>query len=133
MLFLVDASGQTDLATPLLAAIQWQPDNVIIVSDGYENAPLDAANQIVNAYRKRLSKDHPIAFIHANPVFDPQHFSPKCLGNGLVTIGLRDAEDLGASMGFAKFASGEASQCQLEAYLGELAENMFGRNARKTS
>ncbi|QDV41182.1 hypothetical protein Enr13x_10200 [Stieleria neptunia] len=124
--FLVEAGGQTDLATPLLAAIEYQVDNVIIVSDGYENAPADAARQIVHAYQTRLSQTHPIAFLHANPVFDPDHFSPKPLGSPLTTIGLRDAEDLGASLGFAKFSSGEASQTQLEAYLGMLATVFIG-------
>ncbi|TWU38730.1 hypothetical protein Q31b_38080 [Novipirellula aureliae] len=123
---LVEAGGQTDLGSPLLAAIEWQPDNIIIVSDGYENAPADAVAQIVHAYRKRLSRTHPIAFIHANPVFDPDHFSPKPLGGSLTTIGLRDAEDLGASLGFAKFASGEASQTQLETYLGKLSADLIG-------
>jgi len=126
--FLVEAGGQTDLASPLLSAIEWHPDNIIIVSDGYENAPPDAVNQIVDAYQKRLSQSHAIAFIHANPVFDPDHFSPRPLGDALTTIGLRDAEDLGASMGFAKFASGEASQTQLESYLGVLAKDLIGRN-----
>ncbi len=68
--FLVEAGGQTDLATPLLSAIEWQPDNIIIISDGYENAPADATDQIVHVYQQRLSHSHPIAFIHANPVFD---------------------------------------------------------------
>lgn len=124
--FLFEAGGQTDLASPLLAAIEWQPDHVIIVSDGYENAPADAVNQIVHAYRTRLSQTHLISFIHANPVFDPDHFSPKPLGGSVTTIGLRDAEDLGASLGFAKFASGEASQAQLETYLGKLAADLIG-------
>ena len=123
--FLFDAGGQTDLATPLLEAIEWQPDQVIVVSDGYENSPADATNQIVHAYRTRLSSQHAIAFIHANPVFDPDHFSPKRLADAMVTIGLRDAEDLGASMGFAKFAAGEASQSELESYLGRLTSRFL--------
>lgn len=123
--FLFDASGQTDLADPLLNALEWKPDQIIIVSDGYENSPVDASNQIVHAYRTRLSSQHPIDFLHANPVFDPDHFSPKRLGEAIVTIGLRDAEDLGASMGFAKFASGEASQSDLEEYLGGLVARLF--------
>jgi hypothetical protein len=124
--FLFGPGGQTDLATPLLLAIEWQPDNIVIISDGYENAPVGASDQIVFAYRERLSLARPIAFIHANPVFDPDHFSPKPLGDAVTTIGLRDAEDLGASMGFAKFASGEASQTQLEEYLGSLTDDLIG-------
>lgn len=119
--FLLDAGGQTDLATPLLDALDWQPDQVIIVSDGFENDPADATHQIIRAYQQRLSGHHRIALVHANPVFDPDHFSPRRLGDALLTIGLRDAEDLGASLGFAKFAAGEASQAELEAYLRKLA------------
>jgi len=63
--FLVDSGGQTDLAAPLLSAIEWQPDNILIVSDGYENSPAGACDQIVFAYRERLSRSHSIAFIHA--------------------------------------------------------------------
>ena len=43
----------------------------------------------------------------------------------MLTIGLRDAEDLGASLGFAKFAAGEASQTELEIYLGDLAKRLI--------
>lgn len=139
--FLIEPGGQTDLASPLLSAIEWQPDNIVIVSDGYENSPPGAAEQIVVAYRQRLASHHAVAFIHANPVFDPDHFSPKTLAvrtpivqtrygssssSVLPTIGLRDAEDLGASLGFAKFAAGEASQTELESYLGKLTVDLVG-------
>lgn len=125
--FLFESGGQTDLATPLLSAIEWQPGSIVIVSDGYENAPVGASEQIVAAYRERLSQSHPIAFIHANPVFDPDHFSPKPLGRALTTIGLRDAEDFGAAIGFARFAAGEASQTELEEYLKKLADDLMER------
>ncbi len=36
---LVTAKGQSDLITPLLAALKWGARQIIIVSDGYENAP----------------------------------------------------------------------------------------------
>lgn len=120
--FLMDAGGQTDLATPLLDAIEWKPDQIVIVSDGYENAPADAVNQIVHAYQWKLHANHPIMFTHANPVFDAEHFSPRRLGDSLLTIGLLEAEDLGASIRFARFASGEGSRSELEGFLGELAD-----------
>lgn len=120
--FLVNAGGQTDLATPLLEAIAWKPNNVIIVSDGYENSPAGAVQQIACAYKERLLSQHSISFLHINPVFDAEHFSPKRLGESLLTIGLREAEDLPASIRFAKFAAGEASQAQLEAFLSDLSK-----------
>ena len=127
--FLIDAGGQTDLASPLLSALRWAPNQVLIVSDGYENDPAGAVSQIVDAYRRRLSSLHPIAFIHANPVFDAEHFSPKPLAEQVVTIGLRDAEDLGPSLGFATFAAGEANQSELENYLHSLTQQMIQRDA----
>ncbi|TWT30644.1 hypothetical protein [Blastopirellula retiformator] len=123
--FLVNASGQSDLATPLLDAIEWRPEQLTLVSDGYENAPVDAVNQIVHAYRQRLAPAHPISFLHANPVFDADHFSPRRLGAAILTIGLRDAEDLNASLRFAKFAAGEATRVELESYLGDIAREFL--------
>ncbi len=120
--FLVESGGQTDLATPLLDALEWLPKDVVIVSDGFENAPAGAANQIVHAYQKCLQAHQPINFIHANPVFDAEHFSPKRLGDSLLTIGLRDAEDMPASLRFSKFAAGEETQTELETFLGQLAK-----------
>ncbi|MCA9191020.1 MAG: hypothetical protein KDB03_04645 [Planctomycetales bacterium] len=131
--FLVDAGGQTDLATPLLNAIAWRPNEIVIVSDGYENSPTGAVNQIVCAYRERLQTKHPISFIHTNPVFDAEHFSPKRLGDAVLTIGLRDAEDLSASMRFAKFAAGEATQAELETFLSHSAETYIGLASNRES
>ncbi len=123
--FLQIPSGQTDLATPLLQAIRWQPEQILIVSDGYENAPEGAVQQIVNTYRTRLAGSspvcRPIQFIHANPVFDAEHIMPKKLGESIVTIGLRDAEDLAPSIGFAEFAAGDATKEELDNYLADVA------------
>ncbi len=125
--FFHQASGQTDLSTPLLQAIQWLPQQIIIVSDGYENSPPGTVQQIVAAYRSKLTAHHAIAFVHANPVFDADHFSPRRLGTSLVTLGLRDAEDLGPALGFARFAAGDASQKELEDYLGQLVVRYGGQ------
>ncbi len=122
--FLFRAAGQSDLATPLLQALRWGPDQVILVSDGYENGPIDAANQIATCYNEQLAprpEYRSIDFIHANPVFDADHIMPKRLGNSIVTVGLRDAEDLGPALTFAKFGSGGANQEELELLLRELA------------
>lgn len=126
--FLLDAGGQTDLASPLLAALKSSPDQILIVSDGYENDPAGAVGQIIQTYRERLASRKPIAFFHANPVFDGEHFSPKPLADRLVTVGLRDAKDLGPSLGFAKFAAGEATQVELENYLQCLSNEMIEKH-----
>lgn len=112
---LVTARGQTDLATPLLDALAWQPDLVVIVSDGYENDPTGAASEIARAARRFSTK--PLSIVHMNPVFDSERYAPRALGPALPTLGLRDAEDLVTLLGFARFADGTAPLSELEEYL----------------
>ncbi len=115
--FLATPHGQTDIAGPLLDALRWQPDLIVVVSDGYENAPPGAADALVQAYRSRLRSAKDVSIVHLNPVFDAEHFAPKRLGPALPTVGLRDAADLLTMIGFARFAEGRAPLAELEAYL----------------
>ena len=45
------ARGQTDLATPILDALDWRPDLLIIVSDGFDNDPPRGAGEVCRAFR----------------------------------------------------------------------------------
>lgn len=109
--------GQTDLAGPLIAALRWKPELVVIVSDGYENAPPGAVCQVLRAFRTRIPGGRDVSVVHLNPVFDAEHFAPKTLGPDLPTVGIRDAEDLLTMLGFARFAEGTAPLGELETYL----------------
>jgi hypothetical protein len=109
--------GQTDLATPLLDALAWGPDLVVIVSDGYENAPPSGAAEVARVFRERLDPERRTTVVHLNPVFDAEHFEPKALGAPIATVGVRDAEDLLTMLGFARFADGGASLAELEQFL----------------
>ena len=124
---LVTSAGQTSLADPLIDALQWQPDVLIIVSDGFENSPPMAANQVVGTFRNRLqSPDQKMEIIHMNPVFDVDHFAPRPLGDSMATVGLRDAEDIATMMGFARFARGSTPIAELEAFLEMRMHSMLG-------
>lgn len=123
--FLCNASGQTCLAEPLLAALEWRPDLVVIVSDGYENDPPRAVDQVAQAFRERLGRGSTPEIVHFNPVFDSHHFSPRTLGASIPTVGLRDAEDAGTMLGFARFASGQGTLSELEDYLAERVQRML--------
>ncbi len=112
----VTPGGQTNLADALLDALDTNPDWVVIVSDGYENDPPMAADRIAALYRKRIA-DRPTQFVHLNPVFDPEHFSPRPLGKTIGTVGVRDAEDAATMISFARYAQGAASLIELESYL----------------
>jgi hypothetical protein len=115
----VQAHGQTALGEPLLSALAFQPELIVIVSDGFENDPPAVCNQIVRWFRERLDPRRKVAIVHANPVFDSDRFMPRSLGTAMPTMGLRDAEDLLTMLGFARFADGSAPLAELEQYLAE--------------
>lgn len=126
--FIKNPTGQTCLADPLIDAFELDPDLVVIVSDGYENDPPMAADQIVDVFKQKIAGDRMPEIIHMNPVFDSDHFSPRPLGRSIATVGLRDAEDISTMLGFARFASGAASLSELESYLASQVKNMLGHD-----
>lgn len=137
--FAVEPQGQTCLAEPLIEALKWKPDLLLIVSDGYENDPPGVADQIIRVYREKIanstdSKSLP-EVIHLNPVFDSNHYSPKPLGELIATVGIRDAEDVATMLGFARYASGSAKLEALEGHLASLANALLdaGRGGKSSS
>ncbi len=114
---MVTARGQTDLATPLLAALETRPDLVVIVSDGFDNDPPRGAGEVCRVFRARLDPQRKTTIVHVNPVFDAPHLGPRPLDRSVPTVGLRDAEDLATVLAFARFADGSLSLAALEDYL----------------
>lgn len=123
------AAGQTDLAGPLIDALKWRPDLIVMVSDGYENSPPGAACQVVRAYQRLIPGAREVSIVHLNPVFDAEHYAPKTLGAEVPTVGLRDAEDVFTMIGFARFADGKLPLSELEGYL-EARVGQFLSSAR---
>ncbi|WP_299462944.1 hypothetical protein [uncultured Gimesia sp.] len=123
--FLTRPAGQTALAEPLLDALEWQPDLIVIVSDGYENDPPQLVDQVARVYRERIGKTETPEIVHMNPVFDADHFAPRRLGTTIPTVGLRDAEDIPTMLGFARFTVGTASLKELEEYLALRVNRML--------
>ena len=109
--------GQSNLATPLLDALEWGADLVVIVSDGCENDPPLGAAQVLSIYRNRLDTENRTSIVHCNPVFNSDDFSVRSLSPDIPTVGVRDAQDLPTMLGFAQFANGSASLSELEEYL----------------
>ncbi|MES2462143.1 MAG: hypothetical protein V4671_16280, partial [Armatimonadota bacterium] len=50
----ITARGQTNLTVPLLDALDWGADTILIVSDGFENDPPDGAAEVLRVFRTRL-------------------------------------------------------------------------------
>lgn len=122
----VHPRGQTDIATPLLDALDWGADLLVIVSDGCENDPPNGAAEVLRVYRTRLDPTGRTSIVHCNPVFNSEDFSLRTLSPYIPTVGLRDAEDLPTMLGFARFADGSAPLSELEAYLAERVKLMLG-------
>ncbi|BAY85091.1 hypothetical protein NIES267_45890 [Calothrix parasitica NIES-267] len=119
----VNPRGQSDLATPLLDALEWGADLVVIVSDGYENDPPSGAAQVLRIFRNRLDPKNRTSIVHCNPVFNSEDFSVHSLCPDIPTVGLRDAEDLPTMLSFARFANGSARLFELEEYLSVRSES----------
>jgi hypothetical protein len=111
------ARGATDLATPILDALETRPELLIIVSDGAENDPPGGAATVLRLWRKHLDPDENVGVVHLNPVFAADEYAPRALSPVVPTVGLRDAEDLPTALAFARFAGGTATRADLETYL----------------
>lgn len=125
---LLSARGQTDLATPLLDALETRPDLVVIVSDGFDNDPPRGAGEVCRIFRSRLDPQRATTIVHVNPVFDAPHLGPRPLDRSVPTVGLRDAEDLATVLAFARFADGGLSLAELEDYLAVRAADLLRRH-----
>lgn len=128
---LMGARGQTDLSTPLLDALEWKPDLVVVVSDGYDNDPPNAVAEVTRVFRTKLDPARRTSIIHANPVFASELYAPRGIGALVPTVGVRDAEDLPTVLGFARFAEGAAPLSELEDYLAARVPRLLERGRRE--
>ncbi|MET9999011.1 hypothetical protein ABZ069_18950 [Streptomyces microflavus] len=119
---LVRPWGPTPLGMRVLDALEpgpggAAPDRLVIVSDGWDNAPAGLAGEVLRVWRKRLDPGRRTAVVHVNPVYDVDGFDVRRLAAGVPTAGIRDAEDLPALVEIARFAEGRTGAAELHAYL----------------
>ncbi|MEO7715084.1 MAG: hypothetical protein ABIY70_02680 [Capsulimonas sp.] len=122
---LASPRGQTDIATPLLDALEWKPETIVIVSDAFENDPPRGASEVLRVFRERLDPEAEVTIIHCNPVFHSDDFTLQGLSPYIPTVGLRDGEDLPTMLEFARFASGAAALSELEAHLSSRVAHLL--------
>ncbi|MEW1724371.1 hypothetical protein [Streptomyces sp. NPDC093109] len=114
---LVAPYGPTPLGGRILDALEGAPERLVIVSDGWDNAPPGLAGEVLRVWRTRLDREHRTAVTHLNPVYDADAFDVRRLTPGVPTAGIRDAEDLPALVEIARFAEGRSDPAELRAYL----------------
>ncbi|MFE6133939.1 hypothetical protein ACFQ6Q_37635 [Streptomyces sp. NPDC056437] len=114
---LVRPWGPSPVGTRILDALEHSPDRLVIVSDGWDNAPPGLAGEVLRVWRTRLDPDRRTSVVHVNPVYDADGFDVRRLAPGVPTAGIRDAEDLAALVEIAQFAEGRTRLGELQAYL----------------
>ncbi|MEV7680938.1 hypothetical protein AB0O64_20670 [Streptomyces sp. NPDC088341] len=114
---LVRPYGPTPLGTRIIDALDHAPDRLVIVSDGWDNAPPGLAGEVLRVWRTRLDREGRTSAVHLNPVYDADGFDVRRLAPSVPTAGIRDAEDLPALVEIAQFAEGRTSLAELRAYL----------------
>ncbi|MET9375018.1 hypothetical protein ABZX98_12815 [Streptomyces sp. NPDC002992] len=120
---LVRPWGPTPLGTRILDALEGPaPDRLVIVSDGWDNAPPGLAGEVLRVWRTRLDPERRTSAIHVNPVYDADGFDVRRLAPSVPTAGIRDAEDLAALVEIAQFAEGRTGLAELRAYLDRRVE-----------
>ncbi|WP_418956686.1 hypothetical protein [Streptomyces tritici] len=122
---LVRPHGPTPLGLRVLDALQAPgpaPDRLVIVSDGWDNAPPGLAGEVLRVWRSRLDPERRTAAVHLNPVYDAGGFDVRRLAPSVPTAGVRDAEDLPALVEIAQFAEGRTGLAELRAHLDRRVE-----------
>ncbi|MFJ8672873.1 hypothetical protein [Streptomyces sp. NPDC093589] len=111
--------GATPLGLRILDALEAAPERLVIVSDGWDNAPPGLAGEVLRVWRTRLDPGGGTSVVHLNPVYDAEDFDVRRLSAAVPTAGIRDAEDLPALAGLARFAEGRTGLAELRAHLDD--------------
>ncbi|SNS10998.1 hypothetical protein [Actinacidiphila glaucinigra] len=127
---LVRPYGATPLGRRILDALETGPSRLLIVSDGWDNAPPGLAGEVLRVWRTRIDPGRRTEVVHLNPVYDAEDFDVLRLSPAVATAGIRDAEDLPALVELAQFAEGRTGPAELAAYLDARARRLLDRTHR---
>ncbi|WP_344874410.1 hypothetical protein [Nonomuraea antimicrobica] len=112
-------TGPTRLGRRILDGLEGRPDMLVIVSDGWDNAPPGLAAEVLRVWRRKLDPAREVSIVHLNPVYDAEQLEVRRLSPVVPTAGIRDAEDLPALVELARFAEGRTGPAELRAYLAD--------------
>ncbi|MGP8302313.1 hypothetical protein ACTPOK_31205 [Streptomyces inhibens] len=118
--------GPTPLGIRLLDALEYAPERLVIVSDGWDNAPPGLAGEVLRVWRARLDPERRTSLVHLNPVYDAEDFAVRRLSPSVPTAGVRNAEDLPALVQLARFAEGRTGLAELRAHMDDRVRQFLG-------
>lgn len=111
--------GATPLGERVLDGLEHAPDRLLIVSDGWDNAPPGLAAEVLRVWRARLDPARRTEVVHLNPVYDAGDFDVHRLSAQVPTVGVRNAEDIPALAEFAQLATGAGELAVLRSHLAQ--------------
>ncbi|MGW0060900.1 hypothetical protein ACWDTT_13360 [Streptosporangium sandarakinum] len=130
---LVRPYGATPLGERVLDALELGPERLVIVSDGWDNAPPGLAGEVLRIWRTRLDPDGACGVVHLNPVYDAASFDVRRLAPGVPSAGIRDAENLVALVELARFAEGRTGLPELRAHLAHRVAAFLDAESSETA
>nr|BFE56926.1 hypothetical protein GCM10020063_014520 [Dactylosporangium thailandense] len=122
---LVHPIGATPLGRRLVDALELRPERLVVVSDGWDNAPPGQAAEVLRIWRQRLDPAARTSIVHLNPVFDGDAFDVRRLAPSVPSVGVRAAEDAAALVELARFATGTATFAELRVFLDDRVEGFL--------
>ncbi|HEY7226211.1 MAG TPA: hypothetical protein VH561_21760 [Micromonosporaceae bacterium] len=122
---LIHPLGATALGERVLDGLELRPDRLVIVSDGWDNAPPGQAAEVLRVWRTRLDPSGRSTIVHLNPVYDDAGFDVHRLSPDVATVGLRDAEDAPALVELSRFATGAANFEDLRRHMAERVDQFL--------
>ncbi len=125
--------GPTPVGRRILDALDTAPSRLVIVSDGWDNAPPGLAAEVLRVWRTRLDPGRRTSIVHLNPVYDAADFDVRRLSATVPTAGIRDAEDLPALVELAQFAEGRTGLAELVTYMDTRAARMLSGHRQEQS
>lgn len=126
---LVHPIGSTGLGARIVDGLERRPDRLVVVSDGWDNAPPGQAGEVLRVWRTRLDPGERTSIVHLNPVYDSDSFDVRRLAPAVATVGVRDAEDAAALVELARFATGTATFDELRSHLAARVDRFLAAAA----
>jgi hypothetical protein len=123
---LVHPIGPTGLGERILDGLEQRPERLVVVSDGWDNAPPGQAAEVLRVWRARLDPAGSTSVVHLNPVYDSDTFDVRRLAPGVASVGVRDAEDAAALVELSRFAAGDTPFEALRRHLAARVERFLG-------
>jgi hypothetical protein len=121
--------GATPLGERVLDGLEHTPERLLIVSDGWDNAPPGLAAEVLRVWRARLDPLRRTAVVHLNPVYDADDFDVRRRSADVPTVGVRDAEDIPALVEFAQLAARGGELDVLRSHLAQRTAQFLGETS----